>query len=53
MKKTELNAAVLTHKKQIREALQTLYDDVNQGQQKQLIKKEEIKKLFDTYGVQY
>lgn len=52
MKKSELNAAVLAYKRQTREALQTLYDNVNQGQRKQLIKKEEIKKLFDTYGVQ-
>ena len=53
MKKNELNAAVLTYKKQTKEALQMLYDNVNKGQKKQLIKKEEIKNLFDTYGVQY
>ena len=36
-----------------RDALQTLYDNINKGQQKQIIKKEEIKELFDRYGVNY
>lgn len=36
-----------------REALQTMYDALNQGQQKQIIKHEEVKILFDRYGVIY
>ena len=34
-----------------REALQTLWDSINQGQRKQLYKRENIKALLDRYGV--
>lgn len=34
-------------------ALQTVYDALNQGQQKQIIKNEKVKELFDRYGVNY
>lgn len=34
-------------------ALQILFDNVNKGQRKQLVKRQEIKELFDRYGVDY
>ena len=34
-------------------ALQTVYDSLNQGQQKKLVKDENVKALFDRYGVEY
>ncbi len=34
-----------------REALQTVYDALNQGQQKKLLKDETVKALFDKYGI--
>lgn len=34
-------------------ALQTVYDALNQGQQKKLLKDESVKELFDRYGVAY
>ena len=34
-------------------ALQTVYDALNHGQQKQIVKDEAVKELFDIYGVQY
>ena len=34
-----------------KEALQTVYDELNQGQQKKMLKKENIVKLFERYGV--
>lgn len=34
-------------------ALQTVYDALNQGQQKQIVKHENVKALFDHYGVNY
>ena len=34
-------------------ALQTVYDALNQGQQKKLLKEESVKELFDRYGVDY
>lgn len=35
-----------------RDALQTLWDNINKGQRKQLYKREEIKVLLDRYGVE-
>ena len=34
-------------------ALQVVFDALNQGQQKKLLKDETVKALFDFYGVQY
>lgn len=34
-------------------ALQTVYDALNQGQQKKLVKDETVRALFDRYGVEY
>ena len=34
-------------------ALQTVYDALNQGQQQKLLKNEDVKALFDFYGVAY
>lgn len=53
MTKGELSSAVGKCKDETRNALQTLFDAINQGQRKQLVKIPEIKKLFDTYGVEY
>ena len=53
MKKTELAAAVLACKTETGAALQLLFDNVNPGQQKQLVKRPEIRALFDRYGVAY
>ena len=53
MKKAELTAAVEAAKVETKSALQTVYDSLNQGQQKKIIKDEAVKALFDLYGVQY
>ena len=53
MKKNELTSAVNTAKTETRDALQELFDNINAGQQKQLIKKPNIKALLDRYGVEY
>ena len=34
-------------------ALQTVYDTLNQGQQKKIVKDAAVKDLFDRYGVEY
>ncbi len=47
---TEKAESVYTETK---EALQTVYDALNQGQQNKLLKNEEVKALFDRYGVNY
>ena len=53
MKKAELTAAVESAKTETKNALQTVYDALNQGQQKKILKNESVKALFDLYGVQY
>lgn len=53
MKKQELNASVDAKIIEIRDALQTMLDALNQGQQKKIVKDEKVKALFDHYGVSY
>lgn len=53
MLKQDLIDKVAALKNETKYALQTLFDNVNKGQQKQLVKNEEIKTLFDRYGVEY
>lgn len=51
MKKTVLTARVAQIKAETREALQTVYDALNHGQQKQIVKDEKVKALFERYEV--
>jgi Fe2+ or Zn2+ uptake regulation protein len=53
MTRKELNNAVNAAKEEVKGALQTVYDALNQGQQKKIVKNEDVKKLFDLYGVEY
>lgn len=53
MTKEELTAAVEDARAETRKALQTVYDSLNKGQQNKLVKDEDVKKLFDLYGVEY
>ena len=53
MTRDELMAAVEAAKTDTKNALQAVYDALNQGQQKQIIKNETVKTLFDRYGVKY
>ena len=53
MDKVTLNEAVQARKETTREALQTVYDTLNQGQQKKLLKNEKVKAIFDLYEVNY
>lgn len=52
MNKTKLDTAVDNCKSETKAALQTVYDALNNGQQKQLIKDEKVKALFELYGVE-
>ena len=49
----ELRKATEAFKTETREALQTVYDALNQGQQKKIVKDKKVKTLFDIYGVEY
>ena len=53
MRKQDLANAVEEAKAETRDALQTVYDALNQGQQKKILKDEKVKSLFDIYGVTY
>lgn len=53
MKKSELSSAVDTNISETRNALQTVYDTLNQGQQNKILKEDSVKALFDLYGVEY
>ena len=53
MRKQELQEAVVNAKTETKNALQTVYDSLNQGQQKKILKNENVKALFDLYGVIY
>lgn len=53
MTRDELMIAVETAKTNTKNALQTVYDAMNNGQQKQIVKNEAVKALFDLYGVEY
>ena len=53
MTKKELTEAVKRAKAETREAMQAMYDSLNQGQQKQIVKNEAVKKMFDLHGVRY
>ena len=53
MKREHLSEAISAHKTATRDALQLLFDNVNKGQRKQLTKNEEIKEMFDRFGVNY
>lgn len=52
MYKDELRQKVAAVKDETRIALQTVYDSLNQGQQKKLLKDESIAALFERYGVE-
>ena len=53
MLKSDLTRAVDKCKTETKEALQTVYDALNQGQQNKILKNEKVKALFDFYGVEY
>ena len=53
MKREDLFNKVAAVKSEKQIALQTVYDALNQGQQKKILKNEAVKALFDKYGVVY
>ena len=53
MKRQDLFDKVAAAKMETKNALQTMYDALNKGQQKKMVKNEKVKALFDRYGVEY
>ena len=52
MDKATLEKAVQNAKSETKEALQTVYNALNHGQQQKILKDEKVKALFDLYGVE-
>lgn len=53
MNRYELHNAVEQARKESKEALQLLWDNVNKGQKKQILKDPEVVEMFDRFGVDY
>ncbi len=53
MKKQYLLDKVAAVKSETKDALQLVFDSLNQGQQKKIVKEAAVKELFDRYGVVY
>lgn len=53
MTRQELIDAIENAKAETKSALQTVYDSMNQGKQKKIVKDKAVKALFDRYGVEY
>ena len=43
---------VIAYNLEIKTALQTMYNALNPGQQKKILKNEKVKTLFERYGVE-
>lgn len=50
---SELTDKVLAYNREVKEALQTVYDELNKGQRKKLLKSEVVKAMLDRYGVEH
>ena len=48
---SELTDKVLVYNREIKDALQTVYNELNHGQQKKLLKSEVVKAMFERNGV--
>lgn len=53
MTKAELKAAVEAFKAETKAAMETMYNELNHGQRKKIVKDEKVKALFDRFGVEY
>ena len=52
MTRDKLAAAVAAAKSETRDALQTVYDALNSGQKNKILKNEQVKALFERFGVE-
>ena len=47
-----LRERVISYNKEVKAALQEVYNDLNQGQQKKLLRNPAIRAMFERYGVE-
>ena len=52
MRKDKLTKAVIEVKAEFKNVLQTIYDALNSGQKKKILKNEKVKAAFGLYGVE-
>ena len=48
---SELRERVISYNKEVKSALQAVYNDLNQGQRKKLLRNPTIRAMFERYGV--
>lgn len=48
-----LRDQVLAYNKEVKEALETVYNELNKGQRQKLLKSEKVKALFNRYKIKY
>lgn len=48
---SELRERVVAYNKEVKAALQAVYNDLNQGQRKKLLRNPAIRAMFERYGV--
>ena len=53
MKRKVLKDKTAAIKSKTKDALQTMFDALNHGQQKKIVANAAVKALFDRYGVEY
>lgn len=51
MTQYELETAVEAAKAETKTAIETMYQALNQGQRKQIVKNEKVERLFERHGV--
>lgn len=49
---SELRKKVIEYNTEVKNALQAVYSDLNQGQRKKLLRNPTIRALFERYGVE-
>lgn len=48
---SELRERVIAYNKEVKAALQVVYNDLNKGQRKKLLRNPDIREMFERYGV--
>lgn len=46
-----LKELVISYNREVKEALETVFNELNNGQQKKLLKSDKVKALFIRYGI--
>jgi hypothetical protein len=49
---SELRERVIAYNTEVKDALQEVYNDLNQGQRKKLLRNPTIRSMFERYGVE-